>query len=142
MSKDAGERLKKARKAKFASAADAARHFGLAPSTYRAHENGQNAFDVDQCITYAEFFGVSAPWLAWGMSDQPNASATIEARLPSWLAGIVEGLRPDASPEAVAVIVQAALELLRTRKSLARSASDPAQMRLLARYEAGKLGDK
>jgi DNA-binding XRE family transcriptional regulator len=59
MSHEAGERLQKARKAKFASAAEAARHFGVSASTYRAHENGQNAFDVDQCFAYAEELGVA-----------------------------------------------------------------------------------
>jgi hypothetical protein len=76
MSKEAGDRLKEARGKRFHSAAAAARHFGIAASTYRAHENGQNAFDVDQCAAYANEYGVSPSWLAWGTGAKTGENAS------------------------------------------------------------------
>ena len=146
MSKEAGDRLKEARGKRFDSAAAAARHFRLAASTYRAHENGQNAFDVDQCAMYANEYGVSPSWLAWGTGEKTGEKASeiageaaILSRIPFWIRGVVEGLRPDASPAAVDAMVKAATELLRNRRFASQSPSDPDQLRFLARYEAGKL---
>jgi hypothetical protein len=146
MSKEAGERLKEARGKRFTSAAAAARHFGIAASTYRAHENGQNAFDVDQCAAYADEYGVSPTWLAWGLGEKTGEKASgatgefaLQARIPYWIRGVVEGLRPEASQPAVDAMVKAATELLRNRRSALQFPSDPDQLRFLARYEAGKL---
>ena len=146
MSKEAGERLKAARGDRFESAAAAARHFGIAASTYRAHENGQNAFDVDQCAIYAEEYGVSPSWLAWGtgektgeMANEIAGEVALQARIPMWIRGVVEGLRPDASPVAVEVLAKAVTELLRNRRFALQFPTDPDQLRFLARYEAGKL---
>ena len=41
-------------------------------STYRAHENGQNAFSSEQAAVYALAFGVSANWLAFGDTEDQN----------------------------------------------------------------------
>jgi hypothetical protein len=142
MSKEAGDRLKEARGNHFPSAAAAARHFGLSASTYRAHENGQNAFDVDQCAMYAAEYGVSPSWLAWGVSEKASelaADIALLARIPFWIRGLTEGLRPEASPDAVDAMVKAGIELLRNRRVASQFSTDPDQLRLLARYEAGKL---
>ena len=146
MSKEAGDRLKEARGKRFHSAAAAARHFRIAASTYRAHENGQNSFDVDQCAMYANEYGVSPSWLAWGTGEKTGEKASevageaaILARIPNWIRGVVEGFAPDASPAAVDAMVKAATELLRNRRFALQSPSDPDQLRFLARYEAGKL---
>lgn len=62
-----GERLRKARMdAGFKSASEAARRFGWLPSTYLAHENGQNGLKPDVAITYAEKFGIDPGWLLTG----------------------------------------------------------------------------
>ena len=146
MSKEAGERLKEARGNRFDSAASAARHFGISASTYRAHENGQNSFNVDQCAVYADEYRVSPSWLAWGVGEKTGENANeiggevaLQARLQFWIRGVVEGLRPEASQPAVDAMVKAATELLRNRRFASQFPSDPDQLRFLARYEAGKL---
>ena len=146
MSKEAGDRLREARGTRFQSAAAAARHFGISASTYRAHENGQNSFDVDQCAVYADEYRVSPSWLAWGTGEKTGEKASeiagevaLQARIPFWIRGVVEGLRPEASQPAVDAMVKAATELLRNRRFALQSPSDPDQLRFLARYEAGKL---
>jgi len=66
------ERLRSARiAAGFSSAADAARALGLRPSTYSAHENGQNNFDPSDAEQYGQRFGVRAAWLLTG--EEPKA---------------------------------------------------------------------
>lgn len=57
------ERLRQAREAKFKYASEAAAALGVTPSTYRAHENGQNAFYLDEAKVYAKKFGVDPLWL-------------------------------------------------------------------------------
>lgn len=62
-----GDRLKAARvAAKFSSAAKAAEALGISASTYRAHENGQNEFHVDEAKQYAKKFGVTVSFLLEG----------------------------------------------------------------------------
>ena len=65
------ERLKKARlNAGFKTASAAIETLNWHSSTYRAHENGQNNFKVDNAKIYAEAYGVSASWLIMG--DETN----------------------------------------------------------------------
>ncbi len=60
-------RLKAARKdAGYKSATAAAEALGVAASTYRAHENGQNQFNVEEAKQYARRYKVSATWLLFG----------------------------------------------------------------------------
>ena len=62
-----GERLKQARiAAGHISARSAALKFGWTPSTYGAHENGQNDFDAEIAVEYARAFRVFSGWLLTG----------------------------------------------------------------------------
>jgi hypothetical protein len=61
------DRLKNARKAAgFPTATSAIDHFNWKPSSYRAHENGQNNFKVDDAVKYGKAYGVTAAWLLIG----------------------------------------------------------------------------
>lgn len=65
-----GDRLRQARiEAGFSSAMGAAKRFGWSPSTYAAHENGQNRFDEKAARKYADAFKTSAAWLLTGEGD-------------------------------------------------------------------------
>lgn len=72
-------RLRWARtKANFRSARAAGLSMGLKPSTYPAHENGQNQFEEDAAKLYGKTFGVSWVWLllgtgSWEPSDEERA---------------------------------------------------------------------
>lgn len=58
------ERLRQAReKAGFRYASEAANSLGITASTYRAHENGQNDFGMDEAIVYGKKFNVDPVWL-------------------------------------------------------------------------------
>ena len=58
------ERLRQARiKAGFRHASDAANAIGVTASTYRAHENGQNEFHLDEAKRYGRKFAVNPLWL-------------------------------------------------------------------------------
>ena len=62
-----GDRLRQAReKANFSSARKAALRHSWAPSTYSAHENGQNDFDDEAAKIYGRAFHTSAGWLLTG----------------------------------------------------------------------------
>jgi len=68
---DLPSRLREARsKAGFKSARSAALRFGWRPSTYAAHENGQNSFDAGQAVIYAKAFKAEAGWLYFGVGKQ------------------------------------------------------------------------
>ena len=75
-----GQRLKYAReKAGIPSAMAAAKRFGWTPSTYAAHENGQNEFSVERAERYARAFKVSAGWLLSGQGEiGTKNSVTVE----------------------------------------------------------------
>lgn len=76
---DMYKRLKQAREdAGFKSARGAAKKLGIKPSTYAAHENGQNDYDAEQAASYAKAFNVTASWLLFG-EDEPNDSKAKEA---------------------------------------------------------------
>ena len=65
--KSMSDRLREARAAAgFRSMAKAAERVGKTASTYRAHDNGQNDFDLEDAETYASAFGVTAEWLFFG----------------------------------------------------------------------------
>jgi hypothetical protein len=75
------DRLRKAREgAGYKTATDAIDHFGWKSSTYRAHENGQNNFRVEDASTYASAYGVTAAWLLIG-EDKNTAPKTKPIRL-------------------------------------------------------------
>jgi len=58
------ERLRKARiDAGYRYASDAANALGITASTYRAHENGQNDFGLEEATLYGKKFGVSPLWI-------------------------------------------------------------------------------
>ena len=68
------DRLKSARKAAgFSTATAAIDHFDWKSSAYRAHENGQNSFKVDDATKYGKAYGVSAAWLLTGEGISPTA---------------------------------------------------------------------
>ena len=65
------DRLKAAREAAgLRSATAAIEAFDWPSSTYRAHENGQNNFKVEQAKIYAAAYNVSAAWLLTGDDDK------------------------------------------------------------------------
>lgn len=73
---DMHERLKAARiAANFTSARSAASKHRWNPSTYLAHENGQNRFDPATANRYARAFKVDGWWLLTGNSSGPNKNA-------------------------------------------------------------------
>lgn len=60
-------RLRKARlNAGYPTATAAIKACGWRNSTYRAHENGQNNFSVEDAEVYASAYGVTAAWLLLG----------------------------------------------------------------------------
>jgi hypothetical protein len=75
------ERLRNARiAAGFDSATDAIEYYKWRGSTYRAHENGQNNFNVEYATRYGKAYGVSASWLLLGEGREGEA---IVKRQPS-----------------------------------------------------------
>ena len=73
-------RLRKARLAAgFKTAKMVLEKFKWNGSTYRAHENGQNAFSADQAAIYAQAFGVSANWLFFGDAEDTKNNTLSEA---------------------------------------------------------------
>lgn len=67
MEESMGDRLKAARlKAGYKSARGAALAMGWPPSSYAAHENGQNDFSPDDAERYARAFKTTAGWLLTG----------------------------------------------------------------------------
>ena len=80
-----GKRLREARlSAGFRSASAAIDKFGWKGSTYRAHENGQNPFKIDDAEAYGEAFSVSPIWLLTGFRDEsrPAAPPSVAKRDP------------------------------------------------------------
>lgn len=65
------ERLRQARiKAGYHFASDAANALGIVASTYRAHENGQNEFELAEAEVYGRKFNVDPVWLLRGKEQQ------------------------------------------------------------------------
>lgn len=74
MDETMGDRLRAARiKAGHKSARGAAIKHNWPPSTYAAHENGQNEYGATEAETYAKAFKTSASWLLTG--EGPSAGA-------------------------------------------------------------------
>ena len=74
-------RLRNARiAAGFVSATDAIDYYKWKSSTYRAHENGQNNFNVEYATRYGKAYGVSASWLLLGEGSEDKV---ITKRQPS-----------------------------------------------------------
>lgn len=70
------ERLRQAReKAGFSSAASAAAALNVTASTYRAHENGQNDFQLPEAEAYGAKFGVSPFFLLTGKTSGDLAAS-------------------------------------------------------------------
>ena len=73
------QRLKEARvKAGYRTATAAIDACGWASSTYRAHENGQNGFKVDDAKHYGEAYGVNPSWLLLGEGNSAPSSKNNE----------------------------------------------------------------
>lgn len=76
-------RLREARmKANFATAADAARHFGWAAQTYFAHENGHRGLKPAMAKLYAEAFGCEPEWLLFGDASEQLQPAPRVLEIP------------------------------------------------------------
>lgn len=75
-----GSRLRTARLAAgFKSARSAAMRFGWSPSTYAAHENGQNEFDAETAAKYAKAFRTTAARLLIGESGSGPEETRVES---------------------------------------------------------------
>ena len=59
----------------FGSASEAARNFGWKPSSYIAHENGQNELRASVAKTYASALGVDVNWLMFGTGHDTGVSS-------------------------------------------------------------------
>ena len=67
-------RLREARiAAGFKTATDAIQSCGWKGSTYRAHENGQNNYKVEEAKAYGKAYGVRAAWLLIGNGENEEA---------------------------------------------------------------------
>ena len=74
------QRLKEARiKAGYRTATAAIDACGWASSTYRAHENGQNGFKVEDAKLYGEAYRVNPSWLLLGEGNASPASTNNKA---------------------------------------------------------------
>jgi transcriptional regulator with XRE-family HTH domain len=73
------ERLRNARqRAGFDTATRAIDLFGWKNSTYRAHENGQNNYGVEEAKAYAMAYGVTPSWLLIGDTKETSPSSTVQ----------------------------------------------------------------
>lgn len=79
-----GSRLRAARiAAGFKSARSAAIRFNWLPSTYAAHENGQNEFDAEAAAKYAKAFQTTAARLLIGESESLSQPKAIDSAVAS-----------------------------------------------------------
>jgi len=100
--REAGERLRKARKAAGLSTVAVAAKLGLSESAVRNTENGTNGMPMSKAARYAEVVGVSAAWLAFGRNgadERPLAAAPKLTASAALLA--VQGLmdRAECAPK-------------------------------------------
>lgn len=111
---EASKRLREARiAAGYSSAAEAARALGIKESSYRAHENGQNEFDLATARRYARFFRVAPEWLLTG-SGTKDVNQTLTALssgqsrvVPVHVIGFVKaGVWQDITESGVPVIME------------------------------------
>lgn len=71
------ERLRSARKKKFATATDAASAFGVSKHTYIQHENGTRDFDQDAAAQYARRLGTTPEWILYGRGREAPAEPLV-----------------------------------------------------------------
>ncbi|TGV15801.1 XRE family transcriptional regulator [Mesorhizobium sp. M8A.F.Ca.ET.173.01.1.1] len=118
-----GDRLRKARLTKYASANEAAKSIGIPPSTLRAHENGQNEFGAKEAEVYARRFGTTPAYLLTGEAAPQKAGEPEGAQIAS-AADIRKMLDriEDLTPENVAVVA-AMIDTLRQTNRAVRSRS-------------------
>lgn len=77
------ERLREARvKAGYRFASDAANALGIVASTYRAHENGQNDFELGEAEVYGRKFNVDPLWLLTGTDRRTSIRLPPATTLP------------------------------------------------------------
>lgn len=76
--KKRGDRLRQAREAQGLSMDEARRAFGVAYSTYAAHENGTTPYTLPAAIDYAKRYRVSIDWLVHGGSEGPGEKSKSE----------------------------------------------------------------
>lgn len=77
------ERLRQARiKAGYRFASDAANALGVVASTYRAHENGQNDFELAEAELYGRKFNVDPLWLLKGTDRLPVGGVGYSLKMP------------------------------------------------------------
>ncbi len=93
MSDTRGQRLRFARRKRFASARAAALALGLPISTYGAHERaelpGARDYGPAEAQRYAEFFGVTAEWLLIGHGVEDAAAVAAPRRKTSQIKPII-----------------------------------------------------
>ena len=100
-----GDRLRSARKRLGVSGSEAARRLGMKASTYLAHENGQNEFDMDAAVKYGRLFRVDPVWLLRGGKplvqsfdpDLPDTDGEISPTIGTETG--VRGIPEDASAQ-------------------------------------------
>lgn len=68
-----GARLAQARENAGLSLEEARIAFGVAYSTYAAHENGTTAYTLNAAIDYAKRYKVSLDWLVHGIGEGPKS---------------------------------------------------------------------
>lgn len=117
-----GDRLRKARLTKYASANQAAKSIGIPASTLRAHENGQNKFSTEEAELYARRFGTTPAYLLTGeapqKSGEPDASPLASAADIRKMLDRIE----DLTQENVAVVA-AMIDTLQQTNRATRSRS-------------------
>lgn len=132
------DRLRQARAAAgFRSAAAAAKALAIRPSTYLAHENGQNAFTTAQAEVYAEAFGVEVTWLMFGeTSAGPEITlGAVTLSTSAILAALVQALHDKGalSGEETVEVYESALMLLELQQAHADGSDTYGQIVALAR---------
>jgi phage repressor protein C with HTH and peptisase S24 domain len=84
------ERLRQARiDAGYGSAQSAADALGITASTYRAHENGQNDFGLEEAQIYGRKFSVDPIWIMTNAVSQSKATVA-EGSIPSNIVSLRE----------------------------------------------------
>ncbi|MBD8556331.1 helix-turn-helix transcriptional regulator [Rhizobium sp. CFBP 8762] len=92
------DRLRQARiDAGYKTAAAAANALGITASTYRAHENGQNKFELEEAEVYGKRFNVSPLWLMTGSepTEQPQKTNGIKPPIDSPNAKVLDRIVGD-----------------------------------------------
>ena len=87
----AADRLRRARTAAgFASASEAAAHFGWNENTYKSHENGQRNLKSDVAKRYASALGVTPAWIQFGAHAESPAVVRNAPAAPTAPWGVAE----------------------------------------------------